>query len=296
MMLDGSFMGIIFTPLIIGGIATLLFLKAVSIIDKESRLHRRWCVAGFVIFVVINISALVLTMGYIGPFMFILLSGPLTVFSFMLTKIIVRDKTRFNNFLVSIVCKAAIILFIWFLAYFPFSLFGMIEIAEIPARNARQQEIMQLREEISELEIFADLTPFGLGKYRVRNERDFLWDVARPKSNVISFDGVDIVYERHWNRGGNETWDNAWNNSNKGQDVYYDVIFYEDAYLIITPLWERPGVLYYWGFIYLSKEIDRYTDLFEIGILDPAVVEKLRELPAEMISRRELAEKLGMEF
>jgi len=74
------------------------------------------------------------------------------------------------------------------------------------------------------------------------------------------------------------------------------VIFYEDAYLIITPLWERPGVLYYWGFIYLSKEIDRYTDLFEIGILDPAVVEKLRELPAEMISRRELAEKLGMEF
>jgi hypothetical protein len=46
----------------------------------------------------------------------------------------------------------------------------------------------------------------------------------------------------------------------------------------------------------MCKEIDKDVDLFDVGILDPAVVEKIKELPGEQVSRRELAERLGKAF
>jgi hypothetical protein len=56
------------------------------------------------------------------------------------------------------------------------------------------------------------------------------------------------------------------------------VIFYENTYIIIPPLWQKGGAFYYWVYIYLCKDIDKDVDLFSIGILDPEVVEKKREL------------------
>jgi len=132
---------------------------------------------------------------------------------------------------------------------------------------------------------------------KLRNEGDLrLWDITKPESHVINYDGVYLVYGSHINRRDDNTWDNAYGNSNIGKDVLYDVILYEGTYIIITPLWEKPGTLYYWGYIYLCKAIDKDADFFAVGILDPEVVEKIRELPSERLSRRELAEKLGKAY
>ncbi|MCL2050040.1 MAG: DUF2027 domain-containing protein [Defluviitaleaceae bacterium] len=172
-----------------------------------------------------------------------------------------------------------------------------MEIRNIPIDNARKQEISQLREEILNLETYVDLTPFGLGIYKLRNEGDgILWDITTIPSTVGSLDGVELVFGHEINRKDDETWDNAWGNSNKGKDVLYDIVFYDDTYIIITPLWDNHGALYYWGYVYLCKEIKAGADLFSAGILDPDIVYKLRELPREQISRLELAEKLGKEF
>lgn len=72
--------------------------------------------------------------------------------------------------------------------------------------------------------------------------------------------------------------------------------FHEGTFIIVTPLWEKPGTLYYWGYIYLCKNIVKNADMFAIGVTDPAVVEKLRKLPGEKLTRKELSEKLGKIF
>jgi len=100
-------------------------------------------------------------------------------------------------------------------------------------------------------------------------------------------------YDSLINRKDDETWDNYLGNSNVGKDVQYDVLFYKGTYIIISPLWDKPGTLHNWGNIYLCKGLDKDSDLFEMGILDPKVVDKLKELPGQKLSRKELAEKLN---
>ena len=177
------------------------------------------------------------------------------------------------------------------------SIWGFTFIKEAPARHTRNQEISQLKEEILSFETYADLTPFGLGLYKLGQEGDkYLWDITKPENHVIAFDGVSMVYETHFNRRNEESWDNAWDYSNMGKDVMYDIIFYDGIYIIITPIRENPDATSYWGYVYLCKKIDKNVDLFDIDRLDLKVVEKLRELPGEKISRKELSEKLGKTF
>ena len=220
---------------------------------------------------------------------------PLMFFSFMLNRRILQTKTR--HFFVNFAYKVIATFLIWFLAFFPFSLIGITEIINMPAKNAIKREILKFQEEVLGYETYADLTPFGLGIYKLHQKGDiYLWDVTKPKDHVIHSNGFYLVFEHHLNRKNNESWDDSWGNSNRGKDVMYDVFYYNGTYLIVTPIWERHGTLYYWGYIYLCKEIDENADLFDIGILDPDVVESLKELPGEKLSRKELAEKLNKAY
>lgn len=250
---------------------------------------------GYVICVAISVSVLIIT--YLVPilwlFCYITIFVPFMFFSFMLNKKLITD-TRLCNSIISFLYKLIATLLIWFIAFFPFSWFGITEIANIPAKNAEKQVVLQFQKEISNSETFTDLTPFGLGVYKLRNKGDkYLWDITKPEATAITYDGVKMVYDNLINRKDDETWDNTWGNSNKGKDVQYDVLFYKETYIIITPLWDKPGTLHYWGSIYLCKNLDKDSDLFEMGILDPKVVDKLRELPGQKLSRKELSEKLG---
>lgn len=176
-------------------------------------------------------------------------------------------------------------------------IYGIVTLVNMPEENARKQEILQLQKEISNYETYTDLTSFGLGLYKLKNEGDeYLWDITKPEDTVINYEGVEMVYKGYNNRKDHEGFDNAWGNSNEGKDVEYDVYFYDNTYIIVTPLWDKPGTLYYWGYIYLCKDINKNVDLFDVGILDPKVVEKLHELPGEKYSRKKLTEKLGKTF
>jgi len=171
---------------------------------------------------------------------------------------------------------------------------GFVFTSVIPVNH----RYFQWREEISNFETYTDLTPFGLGIYKLQNESDeYLWDITKPVPTirVLNSGGVDMVYEHIDNIRDEETWDNCDINSNEGKDMVYDVLFYDGTYIIITPLKEN-YFRDYWGWVYLCKNIDKDIDLFRMGIEDPKVVEKLRELPREQISRKELAEKLGKIF
>ena len=173
---------------------------------------------------------------------------------------------------------------------------GIISAVGASAGNAKEREIAQQQKEISSYETFADLRPFGLGLYKLRCEGDnLLFDVTKPKKTVTEYRGASMVYEYYINRKENESWDDFRGNSNVGKDVLYDVYFYEDTYIIVTPLWDPPSSLYC-GYIYMCKSLAKGVDLFNVGIPDPQVAEKLRELYGEQISRQELAALLGKEF
>lgn len=129
------------------------------------------------------------------------------------------------------------------------------------------------------LKTYADLTSFGLGCYELRHEGvKKLYDVTDPSP----------VYVPAKNKRYYETWDTF----HKGMDVMYDVVYYGDTYIIIPPIFEKQNG-YYWDFIYLCKALGKDADMFSIGILDPEVLDKLRELPGEQISRKDIVEKLG---
>ncbi len=287
----------ILLPIAIAICVSVLLLKARQKANEKGSLNLRSYATGYGICVAISISVLITT--FIVPILFIacyiIIFVPFMYFSFMLNRKIIKD-TRLRNSIANFMYKLIATLLIWFIAFFPFSLLGIIEMVNLPAEIAKNQEILKLREEILNCETYADLTPFGLGIYKLQNEGDrYLWDITKPDDYVNYYDG-DMVYEYHINRKDDESWDNTWGNSNKGKDVLYDVYFYEGTYIIVTPLWEKPGALYYWGYVYLCKDIDKDVDLFDVGILDPKVVEKLRELPGEKISRKDLAAKLGKTF
>jgi len=293
---NNIFLSFIFVPIAIGIFVSVLLLIALSNKNKTGNLSMRSYVIGYGVCVAINVSVLIITMGFLLLPCYIIMFGPLMIFSFMLNKKLIIDK-RLRNPFINLIYKIIVTLLIWFMAFFPFPLFGITKIANLPAEIAKNREILQFQEEISNFETYADLTPFGLGVYKLREKGDrLLWDVTKPKDYVINDDGIYMVYGNHYNRRDEETWDNSWGNSNMGKDVLYDVLFYEGTYIIITPLWEKPGTLNYWGYIYLCKDINKDADLFDVGILDPQVVEKLRELPGEKFSRKKLAEKLGKTF
>ena len=293
---NNVFLPLILVPTSIGIGLSVLLLIILQNANKKSDLRLRSYAIGFGVCVAINIFILVISFGFLGVPSYIMLCGPLMIFGFMLTKKLIKD-IRLSNPFVNFIFKSTATVLIWFLAFFPFSLFGITAIADLPAENAKKQEVLQMQDEISNYETFVDLTPFGLGIYKLRNEGDRnLWDITKPADNVINFDGIDRVYKSHFNRRDDETWDDFWGNSNAEKDVLYDVAFYEGTYIIITPIWEKPGTLYYWGYIYLCKDIAPDVDLFDVGILNPEIVEKLRELPCEQYSRKELAEKLGKTF
>jgi hypothetical protein len=164
-------------------------------------------------------------------------------------------------------------------------------------KMARQQEITRIQEEIQSYETYVDLTPFGLGKYKLEHEGDkYLWDVTKPEDTVFTSYIGDNVYTLVYEYRENRREDLNWDYQNKGSNVMCDVYFYEETYIIIPPLLEEQGDSYYWGYIYLCKDIASDADLFDIGIIDPAMVEPFRDLPVEKISRRELSDMLGKEF
>ena len=293
---DTFVLSLILVLAIIGICVSVLLLVARKKSKWKGSLSLGGYILGYVICVAVNIFVLVITMGFLILPCFIITFGPLVFFSFTLNKKIVKD-TKSRNSIINFMYKLIATLVIWFIAFFPFSLWGINEIIDIPSNIARNQEIAQLQEEISNYETYADLTPFGLGIYKLKNEGNrYLWDITKPEDHVIEYEGVAMVYEHHFNRRDEESWDNSWGNSNAGKDILYDVYFYEDTYIIVTPLWEKPGTLYYWGYIYLCKDIAKDADLFDIGILDPKVVEEFHELPGEKLSRKELSEKLGKTF
>ena len=281
---------------IIFGVFVSAYYFFISKSKIKSSLNLRNCAKGFGFCAISNISLLIITMGYISGYYYFIIFIPFMYFSFMLNKKLIIE-TRLRNHAISFIYKAIATLLIWFIAFFPFSLLGVMEIINMPEKKARNHEIFLLREEISNYETFADLTPFGLGVYKLRHEGDNrLWDVTQLPRTVIAYDGVDLVFVNHFNRRGEETWDNEWNNSNVGIDVMYEIFFYEGTYIIITPLRDSAHVMRGWGLIYLCKELDADVDLFMIAIPNLEVVEKLRELPGEQVPRRELAERLGKNF
>ena len=130
MMFDGNvFTSFILMPLIIGAVVTVLLLKAVIKAHKENRLKLRNCIIGLVVCVAINIFGMIITLGFLGVPILIVMCGPLAIFSFLTTKTLVKGK-RWLNPVVSVICKAAVILLLWFLAFFPFSLFVIMRIGE----------------------------------------------------------------------------------------------------------------------------------------------------------------------
>lgn len=288
---------IFFMPIAIGLGVALVFFIVLYATTKTSKLSLRGSAIGYSVCVALSVSVMIIPFvgGMIFPFFYIVIFIPFMFFSFVLNKKMMQN-TKLRNTMVNFLFKAGVSILIWFIAFFPFSLFGIIEIINIPANSAIKREITQVKSKIAESEIYADLTPFGLGLYKLNEDNKFLWDITKPKEYIGKYDGVDMVYEYSVNSKEDDAWDNTWGNSNVGKDVAYDVILYEDTYIIITPLWEKPGSRYYWGYIYLCKNIDKDSDLFEIGILDPLVVKKLRELPGERIYRKELAEKLGKAY
>ena len=229
-------------------------------------------------------------LGYLAIFV------PLMFFTLRLSKKLIREPRR-RNMVVNFLYKLLAIVLIWCVALYPATMAGIGMLTELPAQNAKNQEFARLQEEIMDLETYADLRPFGLGVYKLQNDGDkYLWDVTQPSDNVREFEGYDMVFESHINRRGQGIWDIFRGNSNAGKNVYYDVVFYEGTYIIVAPAWEGRGYLGFWGVIYLTKSLDEESDIFEIGILDPEVAEKIRALSYEKISRKELSEKIGMMF
>jgi len=230
-------------------------------------------------------SIIVFWVMFVVPLVFIafyiILFIPFMFFSFMLNRKLITD-TALRNRAASFAYKLTATLLIWFIAFFPFSWFGVTELLNIPAEVAKSREASQLREEILNSQTYADLTPFGLGIYKLVNEGDeYLWDVTKPQDRVLRHNDTLLVFSHHYNVRERNTWDNQ----NLWREEMYDVYLYEGTYIIIP--------LSKYNSVYLCKEIGEHVDLFLLGGVDSEAKEKLRELPGERYSRQEIAGKSG---
>jgi len=163
--------------------------------NKLSSLGLRGYAIGYGICVAISISVLIIT--YLVPILWVVcyigIFVPFMLFSFMLNKKLITD-TRLFNSIISFLYKLIATLLIWFIAFFPLSWIGITEITKIPANNAKKQADLQVQKEISNAETFADLTPFGVGIYKLQNKGDkYLWDITKPEETVITYDGIRMV-------------------------------------------------------------------------------------------------------
>lgn len=272
-------------------ILLIIFLKT----NKHRDVSLRGYAKSYGLCVAINLAVLVVT--FLVPILYyvyyIIMFAPLMFFSFMLNKRLIQE-TRLPIRFISLIYKVIATFLIWFIISFPFSMLGIAEIKEMPAKHAEKQEILKFKDEVMNFETYADLTPFGLGLYKQQNKGDkYLWDVTQPSNFATVIDGFYTVYEREYNRRDDEGWDDYWDHSNKGKDVTYDVLLYEGTYIIVAPLWDNPGR---WGLVYLCKDIDKDADLFDIEVKDTKTLENLKELATESFSRRELSEKLGKAY
>ena len=263
---------------------------------KISGLSLRSYAIGYGIFLALNVFAII-TIGFIPVYMlfsYIAFFLPFVFFGFMLNKKLIQE-TRLRNIFANKTYKIIATLLIWLIVLYPFTALG---IAENPlARNARKQEVLQLQEEVMNFETYADLTQFGLGIYKLQHKGDYyLWDITKPKENVllVTNDGVVLLFDWHANQRYNEIWDNV----HEGMNVMYDVVFFEGMYLIISPLWGKHDRSFYWDlhYVYMCKDLNKDADIFSLPVRDPEIIEKLRELPGEQISRKELAEKLDVDY
>jgi hypothetical protein len=280
-------------PIIIGICMTVLILIVLIKANNKSKLSLRNYATGFGACVAANIFAIVISMGYLGAYSYIILCGPLMIFGFMLTKELINDK-RSRNLFIRLFYKSIAIILIWFMAFFPFSLFGVAEIISIPTKNAVKQEVLQLQEEILNSETYADLTPFGLGIYKLQDEGSpllgspFLWDITQLEDGNTRYGDTRIIYGTSRNLKSEETWDDL----NRGTDVLYEVYQYEGIYIIIIPdkyyTYDTPRF-----YINICKDLSNNADLFQVVVYNQETITKLRELPGEKIPRRELIERLG---
>ena len=214
-------------------------------------------------------------------FVYAILFIPIMLFGVLLTWRLIRSKKVSNRFLRA-AYKTVTIILVWFIAFFPFSGFGGQALLNMPDTIARNQDAAAFRETILTAETYADLTPFGFGNYKRVNADDYyLWDITMPKDYPDSYKGVYLVYERFEIQ-------TTFDYGNRAKDIMYDVYFYEGTYIITIPASEK--------ILYLCKEISRDAELFRVAVYNQLVsvnTEKLRELPSERYSRKELIDMLG---
>jgi len=227
----------------------------------------------------------VLSMLYI--LVYAVLFIPFMIFSAMLTWNLLK-KTKLQNRALSIAYKITAFLLIWFIAFFPFSMFGLQNISSLPGFIAKEQEASLFKEEIINSETYADLSAFGLGVYKRINEGDErIWDITQPINfpSRIS-NGTIIVYASY---SVSEDRSSLTVGSDKGKDLMYDVCLYEGIYIII-PLSDSG-----FNYFYLCKGLDKDSELFYLSgnKISSKAMEELRKLPGKRYSRKEIAEKLG---
>jgi hypothetical protein len=89
----------------------------------------------------------------------------------MLNKKLIIE-VKFGNQYFSIINKSIATILIWFVAFFPLSYLGVMEIISMPEKNAHKREVLRLQEEIENYSTYADLSPFGLGIFKLENKGD----------------------------------------------------------------------------------------------------------------------------
>ena len=294
MQINSSVLMLILIPGIVGIAFTIAVVKTQCKLAEPISL--RSCAIRFGIAVGINLAFTIVTFGIGGSMSYALLCGPIMVFAFVLSKRLIARKEPANRAL-RMGVKGAALLLVWFFAFFPFSAIGVFYVMDIPERRAQQVLADQTRAEIEAYDTYADLSPYGLGIYKLKQDGfEYLWDVTQPVdySRTIRSRGDDIIfiYSGKFNLRDK----NFLDYESLGKDVQYDIFTHEDTFVIASPILDNPDVLGDTIHIYLCKAIAPDTDIFQIGITDPAIVEKLRALPGERISRREICERLGKPY
>ncbi|MCL1913903.1 MAG: hypothetical protein FWG10_08525 [Eubacteriaceae bacterium] len=209
---------------------------------------------------------------------------PYVFFGAMLTRKLVLGSFLKNNPALRFASKAASIALIWFIVFFPFSMFGVQALLNMPSQLAEKREMDVFRKEVQNAETYADLSLLGLGIYKRVNEGDqYIWDITQPKKNPNRFEGTLLIFEHSNNVRDRENWEG----DDQKKDLVYNVCQYGGTWIIvpISP----------YNYAYLCEEISEDVDMFLLLAIGSEAKEKLLELPAEQYSRQEIAKLLGKE-